>query len=125
MLAGLPGLGRWTVEMVAMRGLGDPDAFPPGDLGLRRAAGSRPASVEPGGPCRTRRAVAPLAGLCDPASLGDRRPPGQPVAPRTAGRPTRTRIGKDLCTISIQERSTTSMTTMETPTTPPPQPRRS
>jgi AraC family transcriptional regulator of adaptative response / DNA-3-methyladenine glycosylase II len=37
-LAALPGLGPWTVEMVAMRGLGDPDAFVPGDLGVRRAA---------------------------------------------------------------------------------------
>jgi AraC family transcriptional regulator of adaptative response / DNA-3-methyladenine glycosylase II len=50
-LGGLPGIGPWTVEMVAMRALGDPDAFPVGDLGLRRAAeqqglpGSRAALV--------------------------------------------------------------------------------
>ncbi|MFD7923533.1 AlkA N-terminal domain-containing protein [Streptomyces sp. NPDC059740] len=37
-LAALPGIGPWTVECVAMRGLGDPDAFVPTDLGLRRAA---------------------------------------------------------------------------------------
>ncbi len=37
-LAALPGLGPWTVEMIAMRGLGDPDAFVPGDLGIRHAA---------------------------------------------------------------------------------------
>jgi len=37
-LAGLPGLGPWTVETIAMRALGDPDAFLPGDLGTRRAA---------------------------------------------------------------------------------------
>jgi AraC family transcriptional regulator of adaptative response / DNA-3-methyladenine glycosylase II len=37
-LAALPGVGPWTVEMVAMRGLGDPDAFCEGDLGVRRAA---------------------------------------------------------------------------------------
>ncbi len=37
-LAQLPGVGPWTVETVAMRALGDPDAFPAGDLGLRRAA---------------------------------------------------------------------------------------
>jgi AraC family transcriptional regulator of adaptative response / DNA-3-methyladenine glycosylase II len=37
-LAALPGLGPWTVEMIAMRGLGDPDAFVPGDLGIRLAA---------------------------------------------------------------------------------------
>ncbi|MEV7416305.1 AlkA N-terminal domain-containing protein [Streptomyces sp. NPDC089919] len=38
LLAGLPGFGPWTVEVIAMRALGDPDAFLPGDLGLRRAA---------------------------------------------------------------------------------------
>ncbi len=37
-LSGLPGVGSWTVEMVAMRGLGDPDAFPTTDLGVRRGA---------------------------------------------------------------------------------------
>ncbi|SHJ45024.1 DNA-3-methyladenine glycosylase II [Tessaracoccus bendigoensis DSM 12906] len=37
-LAAIKGIGPWTVEMVAMRGLGDPDAFPSTDLGLIRAA---------------------------------------------------------------------------------------
>ena len=37
-LAALPGVGPWTVEIVAMRGLGDPDAFTPTDLGVRQAA---------------------------------------------------------------------------------------
>ncbi|MFG2193567.1 AlkA N-terminal domain-containing protein [Streptomyces sp. NPDC048639] len=37
-LAELPGIGPWTVEVIAMRALGDPDAFPASDLGLRRAA---------------------------------------------------------------------------------------
>ncbi len=35
-LGGIAGIGPWTVEMIAMRALGDPDAFPAGDLGLRR-----------------------------------------------------------------------------------------
>ena len=39
-LDGLPGVGPWTVELVAMRGLGDPDAFCPTDLGVRRGAGA-------------------------------------------------------------------------------------
>lgn len=34
----VPGIGPWTVEIVAMRGLGDPDAFPVTDLGVLRAA---------------------------------------------------------------------------------------
>ena len=37
-LAALPGIGPWTVEVIAMRGLGDPDAFTPEDLGVRAAA---------------------------------------------------------------------------------------
>jgi AraC family transcriptional regulator of adaptative response / DNA-3-methyladenine glycosylase II len=31
----IPGIGPWTIEYVALRGLGDPDAFPLGDTGLR------------------------------------------------------------------------------------------
>jgi AraC family transcriptional regulator of adaptative response / DNA-3-methyladenine glycosylase II len=34
----LPGFGPWTVDVIAMRALGDPDAFLPTDLGIRRAA---------------------------------------------------------------------------------------
>lgn len=37
-LATLPGIGEWTCEMIAMRALGDPDAFPVTDLVLRRGA---------------------------------------------------------------------------------------
>ena len=37
-LAALPGVGPWTTELIALRGLGDPDAFPASDLGVRRAA---------------------------------------------------------------------------------------
>ncbi len=38
-LAAIRGIGPWTVELVAMRALGDPDAYPAGDLILRRALG--------------------------------------------------------------------------------------
>ncbi|WP_272920823.1 MULTISPECIES: AlkA N-terminal domain-containing protein [Streptomyces] len=38
LLLALPGFGPWTVDVIAMRGLGDPDAFLPTDLGIRRAA---------------------------------------------------------------------------------------
>ena len=38
-LAGIPGLGPWTVEYLMLRAALDPDAFPAGDLGLRKAAG--------------------------------------------------------------------------------------
>ncbi len=36
-LLALPGIGPWTAEYVAMRALGDPDAFPATDLGIRHA----------------------------------------------------------------------------------------
>jgi AraC family transcriptional regulator of adaptative response / DNA-3-methyladenine glycosylase II len=37
-LLALKGIGPWTASYVAMRALGDPDAFLPGDLGIRRAS---------------------------------------------------------------------------------------
>ena len=36
-LLAIKGIGPWTVSYVRMRALGDPDAFLPGDLALRRA----------------------------------------------------------------------------------------
>jgi AraC family transcriptional regulator of adaptative response / DNA-3-methyladenine glycosylase II len=36
-LGEIPGIGKWTEQYVAMRALGEPDAFPSGDLGLLRA----------------------------------------------------------------------------------------
>jgi AraC family transcriptional regulator, regulatory protein of adaptative response / DNA-3-methyladenine glycosylase II len=36
-LLALPGIGPWTAGYVAMRALRDPDAYPSGDLGVRRA----------------------------------------------------------------------------------------
>jgi AraC family transcriptional regulator of adaptative response / DNA-3-methyladenine glycosylase II len=39
----LPGVGPWTANLVAMRALGAPDAFPAGDLGVLRAIGARDA----------------------------------------------------------------------------------
>ena len=38
-LLDIPGIGGWTAQYVAMRALGEPDAFPTGDLGLLRALG--------------------------------------------------------------------------------------
>ena len=37
-LGDVPGIGPWTIETIAMRALGDPDAFPAADLGVRAAA---------------------------------------------------------------------------------------
>jgi AraC family transcriptional regulator of adaptative response / DNA-3-methyladenine glycosylase II len=38
-LSALHGFGPWTIESIAMRSLGDPDAFLAGDLGVKLAAG--------------------------------------------------------------------------------------
>ncbi len=62
-LAALPGIGPWTVETIAMRALGDPDAFPATDLGVRAAARELGLPGHPG------RADQP------------RRPPGGPGGP--------------------------------------------
>jgi AraC family transcriptional regulator of adaptative response / DNA-3-methyladenine glycosylase II len=37
-LTALPGVGAWTAQYVALRGLNEPDAFPSGDVVLRRLA---------------------------------------------------------------------------------------
>jgi AraC family transcriptional regulator of adaptative response / DNA-3-methyladenine glycosylase II len=44
-LLGLPGVGPWTAEYIALRALGDPDALPAGDLVLRRALGASDAAA--------------------------------------------------------------------------------
>jgi AraC family transcriptional regulator, regulatory protein of adaptative response / DNA-3-methyladenine glycosylase II len=43
-LRALPGIGEWTAQYIAMRALGEPDAFPRGDLVLQREAGARTAT---------------------------------------------------------------------------------
>jgi AraC family transcriptional regulator, regulatory protein of adaptative response / DNA-3-methyladenine glycosylase II len=40
-LCEIPGIGKWTAQYVAMRALGEPDAFPSSDLGLLREMGLR------------------------------------------------------------------------------------
>ena len=39
-LCAIDGIGPWTAEYIALRALGEPDAFPAGDLGLRKALGN-------------------------------------------------------------------------------------
>lgn len=46
-LLAIPGVGPWTADYLAVRALGDRDAYPSGDLVLRRALGVRtPAEAE-------------------------------------------------------------------------------
>ncbi len=51
-LAELPGVGPWTAAYVLMRAVGDPDAFPASDLGVRR--GLERLGCEPTSPARWR-----------------------------------------------------------------------
>ena len=59
-LRALPGIGEWTVQLIALRALAWPDAFPASDIGvlnaLRIALGTRRR--------RARRSVAAVARLC-------------------------------------------------------------
>lgn len=47
LLSEVSGLGRWSIEMIAMRSLGDPDAFPVEDLGVKRGASKLGLAVQP------------------------------------------------------------------------------
>ena len=47
-LRALPGIGEWTVQLIAMRALAWPDAFPAGDIGVMNALGTRDAKVVAG-----------------------------------------------------------------------------
>ena len=40
LLCEVPGIGAWTAQYIAMRALGEPDAFPSSDLGLLRSSGT-------------------------------------------------------------------------------------
>jgi AraC family transcriptional regulator of adaptative response / DNA-3-methyladenine glycosylase II len=46
-LGRIPGIGPWTIAIIAMRALGDPDAFPATDLGVRRGAEALGLPVKP------------------------------------------------------------------------------
>lgn len=92
-LRSLPGFGPWTTAYVAMRGDGDPDAFPAGDLGLRRAAGLEEdllaARAERWRPWRAYAAMYLwMEGPHDRASLHDRRQSRRTAAPRARRRRT-------------------------------------
>ena len=40
-LLALPGIGHWSAQLIAMRALAWPDAWPASDIGLLRALGTR------------------------------------------------------------------------------------
>jgi AraC family transcriptional regulator of adaptative response / DNA-3-methyladenine glycosylase II len=87
-LRALPGIGPWTAQYVAMRGLSDPDAFPAGDLALRRSSGlddrALMARAERWRPWRAYAAMHLWTESTHDA-IHDHRQPRRPAAPR-AGR---------------------------------------
>ncbi len=73
-LCEIPGIGPWTAQYVAMRALGEPNAFPSSDLWLLRALVARQRT-------RTRtpsRALASLACLRSDVSVANARGPPRP-----------------------------------------------
>ena len=63
-LTALPGIGDWSAQLIALRTLGWPDAWPAADIALLKALGQAPGArdVAAGG-CR-RRGLAALARVC-------------------------------------------------------------
>ncbi|MBO0776899.1 MAG: helix-turn-helix domain-containing protein, partial [Actinobacteria bacterium] len=69
-LAELPGIGPWTISYVLMRAVADPDAYPAGDLGLRRALAGLGCGGDRAGRWRPWRAYAAMhLWAADPAEL--------------------------------------------------------
>ena len=84
-LAALPGIGDWTAQYVALRALGEPDAFPAGDLVLRRSRRRRRGVSHRARARRAGRGLAALARLRGPPPLGCGRgvaPPSPETTPR-------------------------------------------
>ena len=61
-LRAIPGIGDWTAATIALRALGAPDAFPAGDLGLRRALSAGSALPTPATVLRRAEAWRPWRG---------------------------------------------------------------
>ena len=61
-LRALPGVGEWTAQVIAMRALAWPDAWPAGDIGLMNALGSQ----DPKAPRNRAREAAHITALAEP-----------------------------------------------------------
>lgn len=92
-LRALPGIGDWTAQYVAMRALGAPDAFPAGDLGIRKAmnvdtAKQQVARAEAWRPWRSYAVMHLWASLGEAPAQPSARPSAKPSAqPATATKP--------------------------------------
>ena len=75
-----PASGPWTTKLIAMRALGDPDAFPASDLGVRRGAEPLGIPVDTWPPSTGTPTVATVAGLRRAVPVVGDRSPHQPMA---------------------------------------------
>ncbi len=82
-LSTVPGVGPWTRQVIAMRALGDPDAFPETDLGVRHAAERLGLADDARGAGRPLTALATVARVRGAVPLVGRRPPHQRLATTT------------------------------------------
>ncbi len=64
-LRALPGVGEWTAQVIAMRALAWPDAWPASDIGLMNALGSRDPNG-PQGPRNVAREARHITALAEP-----------------------------------------------------------
>ena len=69
-LRAIPGIGPWTADYIAVRGLGHPDVMLSGDLGVRTRRRSAGPGLHPGGRRRAGPPVATVALLRHPPSVG-------------------------------------------------------
>jgi AraC family transcriptional regulator, regulatory protein of adaptative response / DNA-3-methyladenine glycosylase II len=81
-LLALPGIGPWTAGYIRMRGLGDPDGFPAGDLALRRALAKCAPAVRLEGHAARWRPWRGYAAVHLWAATGGTGPRHEPAAPR-------------------------------------------
>ncbi len=65
-LTALPGIGEWSAQLIALRALAWPDAWPASDIGLLKALGTRDVA----GVAAAGRGLAALARLCRDADSG-------------------------------------------------------
>ena len=96
-LLALPGIGNWTTQLLALRVLGWPDAFPATDIGLLKAMGltqarDAPQAIERAEGWRPWRSYAVIA-LWRALESSDTPPPPAPAAPAPPKK--RSATGKD------------------------------
>ena len=85
-LLAVPGIGPWTADYVALRGLADPDAFPIGDVALQRGAADLGMDREPSALLARAESWRPWRALAAAHLWANA---GNGVQPRTRRRPNR------------------------------------